>query len=513
MKQRPRRWMLSASFGVAAFLAGSTNALANGVFPTVNQIVTEPGEPDHIVLRSTFGLVVSSDHGENWDWICESAAGYVDVLPPMTVLEGGRVVLGLLSGISLSSSNTCDFAMASGIEAKVIDVSRAASDAARVVALSVTETDSQVWESTDGGDNFVPLGEPLANFRAATLDVPATEPGWIYVSGYAVVTTGSGEGRLLRSEDHGETWQTFPVPESNSAKKPYIAAVDPERAGTVYVRTEGLPGRLFVTHDGGETLDEVLRLEVPVQGFALSPDGRQVLATNMYDGAFLADTDSLAFEKVACRGPSCLSWTEAGLFGCGDDASDGFVIGKSDDNGATFRRVVDLGCIRGPLECESSTLVGGECPFYWPTIQAQLGADECAPRDVPPYRGCFDDGNGGAAGDAGETAGSAGLPGVGEGGTGASEPSAGGAGNAAATGGGSALAGAPVAGAGTSDDGGCGLSPAKSRNNFGFLVMVGVVLGLIGKRATRRRVRPTSPRHELDDRSPPPRNPRLRRDR
>ncbi|HEY3494423.1 MAG TPA: hypothetical protein VGK73_07050 [Polyangiaceae bacterium] len=490
-----------ASFGVFALLfLAAASSRANGVFPAVSQIVTEPGEPDHVFLRSTFGLVVSSDRGASWDWICESAAGYVDIEPAMTVLEGGRVILGLPRGISRSSANACDFAPAAGIDANVVDVSRVTGDPERVVALSVTDVDSQVWESTDAGETFAPLGEPLLDFRATTLDVPATEHGWIYVSGFAGVSSGTGEGRLLRSEDRGLAWQSFGVPETTSARRPYIAAVDPEHAATVYVRTEGLPGLLFVTRDGGETLEEVLRLKVPIQGFALSPDGKSVLATNVYDGAFRADVDSLVFEKVACRGPSCLSWTESGLFGCGDDTPDGFIIGASEDEGATFERVIDLSCIRGPLACESSTLVGGECPLYWPAIQTQLGAEVCAPRDVPPYRGCMDMGEAGADGTGGtgadnqggapSNAGDGALGGATTAGTGAAPSNDGGA--------------TPSAPAESGREGSSGCSLSTSRNSWLFLAVLGFFLGSARRRATRERRRPNEVGHEPPARRPSP---------
>jgi hypothetical protein len=232
--------------------------------------------------------------------------------------------------------------------------------------------------------------------RATTLDVAATDGDVLYVSGVVGSADRGGYGVVLRSVDRGGSWASFPVPETNSGKKPYIAALDPRDARTVYVRTTGLPGRLFVTRDGGETFQEILRLEVPVQGFALSPDGETVLATNVYDGSFRADTRSFAFEKVACRGPSCLLWNELGLFGCGDDLGDGFIVGRSEDRGRTFENVLDLSCVRGPLACDASTIVGGECPAFWPDIRAQLGAETCAPRVVPPYTECFVEGGAGA---------------------------------------------------------------------------------------------------------------------
>ena len=252
----------------------------------------------------------------------------------------------------------------------------------------------------------------------------------------------------------------------------------------MYVRTTGIPGRLLVTRDGGGSFEEVLSLTVPVQGFALSPDGKTVLATNAYDGSYRADTESLSFEKLACRGPSCLLWNDAGLFGCGDDQSDGFIVGRSRDDGATFERVVDLSCVRGPLACDASTIVGSECPTYWPTIRTQLGADECAPTTVTPYTGCFSEG--GAGGDSAGNATSGGTSGGGS----AEESGAGGADPAPAGAAGASGSGAKRA---PPEPGGCGLTSPSSHHHWIFLTALGSLLVFARRRATRRRQRTTYP--------------------
>ncbi len=50
-------------------------ARANGRFPTSNQIVFSPANADLIVLRATFGILVSRDGGTTWTWLCEDALG------------------------------------------------------------------------------------------------------------------------------------------------------------------------------------------------------------------------------------------------------------------------------------------------------------------------------------------------------------------------------------------------------------------------------------------------------
>jgi hypothetical protein len=232
-----------------------------------------------------------------------------------------------------------------------------------------------------------------------TVDVAATDADVIYASGVSGTS-----GVLLRSRDGGESFARFAVPGATVTRRPFIAAVDPRAAGTVYVRLDAQGASpLEVTRDGGESFVTPLTTTVPMSGFAISPDGTTVIASNAYDGTFRAATDTLLFEKVACSGRTCLNFNQAGLFGCGDQSVDGFVVGRSDDLGASFQRLVDLTCVRGPAACGSETSVGSLCPAVWPDVQQQLGATECAPPEVEPYVDCAgnavpgDAGAGGAA--------------------------------------------------------------------------------------------------------------------
>jgi len=419
-----------------------------------------------MVLRGTFGLLVTRNGGGDWDWLCEAGMGYQDVEPPFTVLAGGTILLALPDGVGRSDPSGCDFARADGISARVIDISRVTARPGEAVALSVDESSSQVWRSTDGGRNFAPLGAVLDRFVATTLDVAPGDPDRLYVSG----VDGGGRPLLLRSSDAGDSFETSELPSTDSVRRPYIAAVGPDD-DRVFVRIDGLPGTLLASRDGGKSFEQVLELRVPVQGFALSPDGTSVLATNSFDGSFRADIETLEFERVACRGPSCLLWTSQGLFGCGTNLPDGFILGASNDHGASFERVVDLSCVRGPLACDDAASAGATCESAWPAVQVQLGAETCSPPPAPAPATCGLEGEGGAAG----------APASGTGGT-------------TSEGAGAGRAGAPAPQPSTdTGDSGCGCELPASRSGRGWpAVLGGLVLTIwLRRRATERRVRPT----------------------
>jgi MYXO-CTERM domain-containing protein len=339
----------------------------------------------------------------------------------------------------------------------VLDLARDPSDANGAVAVGLSGTDAQLWQTKDSGVTFTTLGDVISGFIPTTVDVAPSDAGVIYVSGL----TGT-QGALLRSTDGGKSFETLAVPNTSTAHRPYIAAIDPNDARTVYLRLDGEPSTLEITHDGGDTFVSPLSTTVPALGFALSPDGSTVVASNSYDGTFRADTTTLEFEKVACGGPSCLSFGPAGLFGCGDELVDGFIVGRSDDLGATFERVLDLTCVRGPATCGDDTSIGMLCPDAWPAVRDQIGANECAPVDKAPYTGCFAAGAGGEGGAGSGTA------------------------AAANTGGAIAASPSPPNSAAHAKNGGCGCRAGARPNRDGAWIFALGLGSLVVKRRRRK---------------------------
>jgi MYXO-CTERM domain-containing protein len=414
VERKAAELVAAAVFGAGLCLASP--ARGNGVFPSVSQLVVEPGAPSHLYLRTTFGVVFSRDDGESWSWLCEDALGYTNTLPSIAVLEGGELLVGVPTGVSHGTVEGCGFELASGISANVVDLTVTRSGPPAVLALGVDFVShvSQVWESTDAGRSFASLGAPFPDLQATTLDVAPSDPSVIYVTG--MPTAGAAQGVLLRSRDHGASFDTLTIPDAVGEGWPYIGAVAPDDPDTLYVRLAGVPGRLKVSHDGGETFSEPLTLDYELQGFALTPDGQTVLASNPLAGTFRADTTSLAFEKIACFGVSCLKWSGSTLYACGDQTSDGFTVGVSRNEGQSYERLLDFECIQPYAGCADATPVGTICPPLWPWISQQLaGFGQCdAERPVPPANTqCF-----GAAGSPGAAGASSGS----DGGTGGSSP-------------------------------------------------------------------------------------------
>jgi photosystem II stability/assembly factor-like uncharacterized protein len=386
-------------------------AQANGAFPAVSQLVSDPSDPAHLVLRSNFGLLTTRDSGTNWDLVCEGGVGYQNVEPPIAVLDDGTTIAALPAGIAFSAAAECDFSMGAGVTSYVADVSRVPGSPSQAVAVSVDidRNESTLWRSADGGKSWQTPGFPVSDLNAATLDVAADNTDTLYLSGIS-----SSGGILLQSIDAGRHWGIHKVPGANQLSAPYIAAL--ADAQTVYLRLSGTPGQLLITHDGGLHFETVLTFQGSLDGFALSPDGKLALASGRADGVWRAPTASLVFEQLSCAKLRCLSWTAAGLFACADEFEAGFLVGESRDSGQSFEPRLHLPCVRGPLACASGSSVGAVCPAAWPAISEQLGNDCANAGSFVPSTACAPGSGGGPASDGGagqESAGATASAGLG----------------------------------------------------------------------------------------------------
>jgi photosystem II stability/assembly factor-like uncharacterized protein len=380
----------------------SAHARANGAFPQVSQLVADPSDSAHLVLRSNFGLLTTRDRGQSWDLVCEAGLGYQNIEPPIAVLADGTTIVALPDGIARGSTSECEFGLATGVAAYVADVARVPNAPQQAVAVSVDidASTSRVWHSVDAGESWAALGSELADLNAATLEVAGSANN-VYVSG--VSQADAVQGVLAHSVDGGQTWLRYDVPGVSKVSAPYIAAV--ADANTVYVRLSGSPGHLLVTHDGGIHFDAALDFAGPLDGFALSPDGKLALAAGRVDGVWRAPTNRLAFERLSCAHLRCLSWTSSGLFACADEFQAGFLVGESSDFGASFQARLHLSCVRGPLACDSGSSVARACNAAWPAISEQLGTDCEAAGAFMPSTQCPNAGSGANGGSGGGDAG------------------------------------------------------------------------------------------------------------
>lgn len=382
MRAMPRRRWITPSLALATLVLTGP-ARANGRFPAASQLVVDPTDASHLVVRTTFGTLHSADAGRHFGWVCEQSVGYGGVEDPMLgVLAGGTMVAGVFDGLSVSRDRGCDWKFEGGVLADqyVTDVVVQKDDPTR--ALVVTSSgvdggfDTRLVETTDSGASWHQAGVALgADFLALTVEVAKSDPRRVYVSG---LVGSPQQGFVARSDDRGATWTRLPI-DLQGAAGAYLAAVDPANPDRVYARLDGDPGdQLVVSDDGAATWRSVHTSRSDMLGFALSPDGAKVAIGGPKDGVLLASSASLAFAAQSEVGATCLTWTEAGLYGCAIEGIDRFTIGLSSDDGKSWTPIHHL-TDTCPLACSAGTSTAVQCAeSVWGATQQTLGQDPAA---------------------------------------------------------------------------------------------------------------------------------------
>jgi hypothetical protein len=363
---------LRASLSIAASLLffGSA-ARAGGRYPATNALVVSPADANVLVLRTTFGLLVSRDAGKTWNWICGSAMGTGgNEDPAMAVTKGGALLGGMSAGLSISPDTGCSWHLAPELTGwAAVDVAVRADDPRRALSLAVSTpasrgavpAKSRIFATEDDGAHWAPLGAPLdpsTSFQA--VGVAPSDPRRIYASGRSSKREpGAGDVSLLAllalsvSDDAAATWVERPMPaDARTETSAYVAAVDPYDADRVYVRTSPV-ARLYVSEDAGRTFHAVLSFRGEMQGFALSPSGQTIYVGGPADGLWVADARRPVFQRISEMAVQCLAVSGDTLYACSDDQS--FALGASNNGGASFEPLLRLAAVRGALACPPST--------------------------------------------------------------------------------------------------------------------------------------------------------------
>lgn len=517
-----------AALFCASLCFAATPALANGRFPLSQRFFQEQGNPDHLRISATFGLLLSQDAGLNWYHVCEGelTPELLESDPLFEVLPDGSMLAALVRPLRRSTDCGCEWepVLGDGMDQSIVDIAKAGEST--VLALARTSGPPIVFRlerSTDGGRTWNKLSDLPQKIQAHTLDAAPSDPTRVYVS--AILSPDADAGiamstpALFVSEDGGATWSApRPIQGATFDDQPYIAAVHPTDADTVYVRSDawtpndetGLDqanDALFVTDDAGMQFREVVRKSAKLFGFALSPDASKVLVgygdpvqatRDVYPedtGIYSADATSLTFTQDLNAPVSCLTWNDNGLFACLDGGVGVSTVGTIPTSPAGFTPILAYADVKGPLACNATT-----CLPEWqmgredvPAVCERLAA-EC---EIDPSTNVVDCG-GSSGGSGGDGAGGSGAAtgGAATGGT-ATAGSGSSVGGTSSGAGGSATGGAGTAGARTTDgsddsddddEGSCGCrSPGATGGSGAFAAVVALALLAVRKRARSRR--------------------------
>jgi len=427
---------LKRAIAALALVLVPATAAANGRFPYANQLVVAPTDPTRLTMRTTYGVLQSFDAGARWLWLCETSIGYGGTLDPaIAVTAEGRLLAGLFgAGVATSSDRGCTFtsdaAPFTGLY--VIDLAVDPSNPSRVVAITSSGSAGGtftvvVGESVDGGATWKQLGAALPpTFNAETIEVAASRKERLYASGSRTgVPSDAGAdgevgpagrvGLLYRSDDHGASWKELPV-DLEGGLAAFVSAVDPKDPDRIYVRVSADPksgsttDHLLFSPDGGASFTRVAASKGSMLGLALSPDGSKIAYGGPSDGVVVASTKDHVFTAKSAVGARCLTWAAAGLYACSADFPDGFTLGLSKDDGASFAPLYKLAQL-SQLECPSGTPTRTLCPREWPATRDKLGipTPDAGPVDAGPVTPTTPPADEGCGCHLGRAAGSSGL--------------------------------------------------------------------------------------------------------
>lgn len=493
---------------VAALGAAAKPARANGRFPLAQQLVVDDDDPSRLTLAATFGLLTSADRGRNWYYTCERAFAFeaIEGDALLARLPDGTLFSGIARSLNASTDCGCTWAARAAAEDTdgVVDVT--ASDDGVVALLRSVETPStfRLERSPDGVQAFTLLTELPSDIGIAlTVDVAPSNASRVYVSALST----SGSGLLLVSDDGGASFDSHSIADTGIARQPYIAAVHPENADVVFVRTDAWEeaddgfdegnDALLYSDDAGVSFIELIRRGGKLFGFALSPDhgalvvgygdpvqaARYTVTEDL--GIYRASTADFAFELVTPASVSCLRWTASGVYACFEEnhpelaAPFSLGVAGADFTGTledAFTPLLQLAAVRGPLACNADV-----CLDDW-----QVGDDMVLPACQRLGANCNVDPTSNVVecmvGASGAASGTTGSGGTNAGGTNASgENSTSGGAPSAGAGGGNAPGGEATKGCT------CDLSP--SRRNGDWLAVLFSLLGIAKLALRPKRVR------------------------
>ena len=389
---------------------GAATAYANGRPPATMNVMTRPGSSE-IYVAATFGLLVSTDDGCSFRWICEQNVGYAGVFDPKyKIAADGTIYATTFDGLRISRDSGCTFVTAPAIPAIWVDALDLSATGEVWAATAESGMPNEVYHSTDAGMTFDPVGLMSPTIWWKSLRVAHSDAAVVYVTGYRV--TDPPAAFVYRTRNGGGTWRSLPLADLMFAATPVVLveAVDPADPDHLFVRTPGSNppngDRLYQSTDGGLSWTERLVTTEPIRHVLFAADGR-ILVADGTGGVFASTDGGMTFPPLAGQPQmNCLDQRDDGLLlACGTNWDPDFMaIGRSSD-ATSWQKIFRFVELAGPVTCPAGTPQHDTCGELWPQIREQFGAN-------PPA--C-------AGGGGGDGVGSPDAPGTGGGGNGCCE--------------------------------------------------------------------------------------------
>ncbi|MCI0636969.1 MAG: hypothetical protein L0206_24100, partial [Actinobacteria bacterium] len=314
---------------VSACLA--SDGFANGRFPATMSVTVHPEDSDALLVGATFGILLSTDGGLTWRWVCEDAVGYGGFWDPVFAFDAPSGAIGATNnrGMRVSPDAGCSWEVRGGDHASdwFSDVEVLA-DGTWLLTTGSSGRTNGVFRSLDQAASLEPteLASESEFFKSIESDATGERV-------YVVVWDTLPQARIERSDDGGETWS--PTALTFGTEQVAIRAVDPSDPDRFYFTVlEGDRSSVRRSVDGGASEETVFDADGVVDAFAVSADGGTIVLGGAGTQVMRSIDGGASFEAALGQiRTTCFTVVGETLFSCAANWDDGFAVGKSDDWG------------------------------------------------------------------------------------------------------------------------------------------------------------------------------------
>lgn len=354
-----------------------SSAHANGRAPNTQSITFRDGNGNHIVAGMTFGELVSTDGGDTWFWMCETAIGYGGIFDPdYAFASSGAIFATTPSGLRVNRSG-CVYeptALGSLSPARV-----ETSGTATVHVAAADPTNASIVTSADDGMTFPTVAMPgLAGDWWQALRVAPSDPQRVYISGYRI-DAGTRTPLLFTSDNGGASFTAMTTTNMlvSQSSVVEIVGVAPSTPTTVYAlvtfENDTTTDGVYVSTNAGGTWTRMVGGTNPLAFLARS-NGDLVVGSPAF--ATVSDDGGMTWNALVAPPPiGCLAERPNGeVWAC----SPNFVPGaqrivKTNDL-VTWTGVLRYAEIDGPVACPAGTVQHDTCGPQWCNLRRQFGA-------------------------------------------------------------------------------------------------------------------------------------------
>jgi uncharacterized protein (TIGR03382 family) len=394
------------AIGALCCLLAPDVAQANGRTPLTLTLHVRPGNDDHLLLTATWGLAVSTDGGDNWYWICESAIGYGGTWDPDVVFTTtGSIFAHTYNGLQVSRDHCVFDDAATGDDVFISQIAlgpdgavhAAATYAGDPMGMPPEPADYAVHKSTDDGVSFPVSAMPGTGGETWTSLEVAPGPGdgmRVYLTGYRLMG-GMRTHLLYTSTDGGASYQPQSVAAFtfDAMSKLQIIAISPDDPDRVLARVtqynNTLASAIWLSENGGVSWTNAINLTDEATAALFRANGDAVVATAQ-SGLYVSTNGGASFAPVDSGTVvdfQCLREIAGEVWACTQFYVTGFGVMRSADL-ANWTGVMGWNDIVGPLDCPAGTIQTDCCVNdelscaienapLWCIVCLQLGRTDC----------------------------------------------------------------------------------------------------------------------------------------